>query len=220
MHHYATTTSDSRELVAELEFVWNQIKSNSVSPPGSPPIQTGPPKYRQQSPMTGYRQPDQPESRDGLRVLSPLSDDVEDEDLESLEYDPPRVFQGGRSLDTGAFGRLSSGPEKQSSSRRNPLEQALVRMTVEIAALREQIEATKFGTDRKRRGPGAWTLWFTWAAVRHLCVDAALFGLLILWVKWKHDPIVEQGLRMLFAWTNLQLRKIKVPLPIKSRAKS
>lgn len=31
MHAYASTTSEARELVAELEFVWDQIKSNPAS---------------------------------------------------------------------------------------------------------------------------------------------------------------------------------------------
>lgn len=29
MHQYASSTPEGRELVAELEFVWNQVKANS-----------------------------------------------------------------------------------------------------------------------------------------------------------------------------------------------
>ncbi|KAF3002929.1 hypothetical protein E8E13_003223 [Curvularia kusanoi] len=40
MHQYASPSPDSRELVAELEFVWDQVKSNVPSSSSSSPLQT------------------------------------------------------------------------------------------------------------------------------------------------------------------------------------
>lgn len=39
MHKYAITLTEARELVSELEFVWDQIKSNSASSSSSSPGQ-------------------------------------------------------------------------------------------------------------------------------------------------------------------------------------
>ena len=40
MHKYASPSPDSRELVAELEFVWDQVKSNVPSSSSSSPLRT------------------------------------------------------------------------------------------------------------------------------------------------------------------------------------
>ena len=75
MHVYASSTPEARELVAELEFVWDQVKSNvgsdedgsgENSPPGD----------------GGYEGADRPRRRgeQGMRVLSPGSQPVEDEE--------------------------------------------------------------------------------------------------------------------------------------------
>ncbi|KAH8723556.1 acyl CoA binding protein-domain-containing protein [Phaeosphaeriaceae sp. PMI808] len=40
MHKFASPSPDSRELVAELEFVWDQVKSNVPSSSSSSPMQT------------------------------------------------------------------------------------------------------------------------------------------------------------------------------------
>ncbi|KAJ6261225.1 hypothetical protein Dda_3893 [Drechslerella dactyloides] len=85
MHRYAITTPDARELVSELEFVWDQIKSNQNSPPPTTPQQ--PP--RSQRPSTAVsaasttpqrRHPlglshthSQSVSAAGLQILPPMS---------------------------------------------------------------------------------------------------------------------------------------------------
>ncbi|RQM04769.1 hypothetical protein DH86_00004055, partial [Scytalidium sp. 3C] len=84
MHKYASTTADARELVAELEFVWDQIKNNSASSSHSSHAHGG----------TSYPQPRrfaQPASgSDGpMRVLRPMSENDEADMLSEkrLEYD-------------------------------------------------------------------------------------------------------------------------------------
>ncbi|KAF3925464.1 hypothetical protein ABW21_db0207787 [Orbilia brochopaga] len=85
MHRYATTTPDARELVSELEFVWDQIKSNQqYSSSASPTTQQ---RNSSQQPSTAVsatsatpqrRHPlglshSQSVSAAGLQILPPMS---------------------------------------------------------------------------------------------------------------------------------------------------
>src|SRR5204862_7363015 len=80
MHRYASTTREGRELISELEFVWDQIKSNTSSSSSSPVQAMGIPARLQSH--ANYESIGQRISRaDGsgllrdsrLRVLSPVS---------------------------------------------------------------------------------------------------------------------------------------------------
>lgn len=85
MHQYASQTPEARELVVELEFVWDQIKSNPSSSSSSSPLQSvGVPPLPQHSfPSISGRLArnnyvDSIMARNGmsdsrLRVLSPVS---------------------------------------------------------------------------------------------------------------------------------------------------
>ncbi|KAK6521047.1 hypothetical protein TWF506_001280 [Arthrobotrys conoides] len=82
MHRFAITTPDAKELVAELEFVWDQIKSNETSSSSST---TAAPQQQQQQALlssaatTPRRQPSsglshsQNISATGLQILPPMS---------------------------------------------------------------------------------------------------------------------------------------------------
>lgn len=55
MHAYASQTVEARELVAELEFVWDQVKSNISSSSASSPMQSaGVPPLPQPQPQPSY----------------------------------------------------------------------------------------------------------------------------------------------------------------------
>ncbi|KAE8154382.1 acyl CoA binding protein-domain-containing protein [Aspergillus avenaceus] len=82
MHRYASQTSEARELVAELEFVWDQVKSNTASSVSSSPVQPVAPPLPQQSyasiggrlARSDYEQMAASTRGDSrLRVLSPVS---------------------------------------------------------------------------------------------------------------------------------------------------
>ena len=206
MHRYAITTPESRELVAELEFVWDQIKSNSTSSSASSPGQLAKMRGDQQGPSDN--------DKGGLRMLRPLSEGDEEEEEEDDTGE-------GADMRTGAFGRGDTidppipGDQSQidwdvrNRKWRKRVEQALVKMTVEVAALREQLEAQRSGgTLRRRGGFWAWTLGLAWACLRHVIIDATLLGLLILWAKSRKDPMAEQTLQMLFSWIRLQITRL------------
>ncbi|KAF2845356.1 hypothetical protein T440DRAFT_472679 [Plenodomus tracheiphilus IPT5] len=104
MHKYASPSPDSRELVAELEFVWDQVKSNVPSSSSSSPLQTLsqvglhiPQGYSQQLGQSGRAAMDRRRSSTGdnngndddrpLRVKSPMSQSEEDLEEEEAEID-------------------------------------------------------------------------------------------------------------------------------------
>ena len=220
MHKYASTTAEARELVAELEFVWDQIKSNSVSSSGSSPGQaSGLPGGLQQSrsytsiiPGGGVGARD---DRDGgLRALRPVSDGDEEEIDEEEEMEEAR---DGEYADDGEMVARSGGDEgKRNYEARNRkwrkrMEQALMRMTTEVAALREQLEAKRFLDRQRRKNLWAWMRWLVWVTIRHLVVSAAIIGLVLIWARRKRDKRVEQGLGLLLEVAAEQARRLQIP---------
>lgn len=214
MHKYATTTTEARELVAELEFVWDQIKSNSASSSSSSPGQLG--KSRAQVAQS-YVSNDRPSGNgradegggEGLRMLRPVSDAEEEDEVEDYEE-----TRGGPFDDEESFMAVTGQPrdlDVRNRKWRKKIEQALVKMTTEVAALREQIEAKRIGDGRRRNGLWAWMTWLVWVSVRHLLVDLALLGLLVAWARRKGDRRVEQGLDLLLQYLRQRTRKIRLP---------
>ncbi|OAL44840.1 hypothetical protein IQ07DRAFT_577799 [Pyrenochaeta sp. DS3sAY3a] len=102
MHKFASPSPDSRELVAELEFVWDQVKSNVPSSSSSSPLQTLsqmgmhiPPNYSTPLGQSGRAGLDDDGESHGdddddrpLRIKSPMSQS--EEDLEASEADIDR----------------------------------------------------------------------------------------------------------------------------------
>lgn len=90
--------------------------------------------------------------------------------------------------------------EKRTTRWRRTVEQALVKMTAEIAALREQIATGREYQGKKRRSPGRWIAWFLWLCMRHFFVDVVLIGFLLLWLRRRKDrrieDLVREGLRI------------------------
>lgn len=216
MHRYATTTIEARELVAELEFVWDQIKSNSASSSSSSPGQLVRgqgqqifPSYASISGPSGSRRPDEG-GGEGLRMLRPVSDRDE-------EYDEGQVFEETRGVPFDDEEAVMAAPgqsqdlDVRNRKWRKKIEQALVKMTTEVAALREQIEAKRRRDGRRRNGLWAWMTWLVWALVRHLVVDLALLGLLVAWARRKGDRRVEQGLDLLLQYLRHRTRKRGLP---------
>ena len=216
MHRYATTTTEARELVAELEFVWDQIKSNPASSSSSSPGQLAR-SQGQQMPLvhSGVGGPPGSERADegggqGLRMLRPVSEG-EGGDEEGEEFEGTR---GGPFDDEEAIMAVEGQSwdlDVRNRKWRRKIEQALVKMTTEIAALREQMEAKRAGDGRRRNGLWAWMAWLVWVTVRHLVVDLALLGLLVAWARRKGDRRVEQGLDLLLQYLRHRTRRIRLP---------
>lgn len=222
MHKYATTTPEARELVAELEFVWDQIKSNSVSSSSTSPGQLG--KRGSNSGVDqSYINPNQRLSGEesttaaGLRVLRPVSDGDEDDDDADAEFEDaarnPTAVEEDEDEEAIAIAGTNQIRDPDLSNRkwRRRIERTLVKMTTEIAALREVFDAGRLGDSRRRSGVWAWFHWLIWVGCRHVLVDLALLGLLAVWARRKGDYRVEQGLAILWGYIREKIRKIRVP---------
>jgi hypothetical protein len=276
MHEYASQTAEARELVAELEFVWDQIKFNASSSSSSSPLNTVgvPPLSRSAYGSIGGRLAQSEEyerprrtagDRDSrLRVLSPVSqpeeesyqndrgeDEDEDEEFEEArdslyEHDDadadasttntntntnthtdvsrPKLRRNpvsGMSIDSGGTGLRGSHSHAHSQSHsqsgipgpkdsrwRRRVEQALTKMTAEIAAVREQMEARTVA-QRRRNGLWAWVKWMVWVAVRQILVDIAMLGMLLIWMRLRGDRRVEDRLKTGWAAVKGRLGRVR-----------
>ncbi|KAG7285109.1 hypothetical protein NEMBOFW57_009729 [Staphylotrichum longicolle] len=202
MHKYASTPN-ALELVAELEFVWNQVKSNSPSAAGSSSGQSGgaageqrsgngggiiasPVVRRFQTPMSGTEGP--------MKVLSPMSEEDESErrmaELADQADDDPNDYA------------------RRHDKRSKRMERAIVRLSAEIAALREQIATGREWRARKERGVFAWVGYVFWAVTKHITVDIALLLLLLLWMRRRKDRRLEDNVRSIFRLAREYIRKV------------
>ena len=221
MHKYATTTPEARELVAELEFVWDQIKSNSVSSSSTSPGQPGKRGSNaglDQNLINASQRVNAEEftTAAGLRVLRPVSDgDEEDDEDGEFEGAARHPTAGEEDEDEEAVAVTGTNPTRDLDLRnrkwRRRIERTLVKMTAEIAALREVVDATRIGDSRRRNGVWAWVNWVCWVGCRHVLVDLTLLGLLLVWARRKGDHRVEQGLALLWGYVREKIRRLRIP---------
>lgn len=111
--------------------------------------------------------------------------------------------------DPGSIGGSSGhrdvhDPFNPKTSRwRRRVEQALTKMTAEIAAVREQMEVRTLA-HRRRSGAWAWLKWILWGVMRQIVWDLALLGVLLLWMRLRGDRRVEGRLQT--GWSELKAR--------------
>jgi hypothetical protein len=84
---------------------------------------------------------------------------------------------------------------KREKKWRTTIERALVKMTAEIAALREQIATGREYHGKRRRSLGRWIAWLLWACVGHFLVDVVVLGIVLLWMRRRKDRRVEDLVR-------------------------
>ncbi|RDW88101.1 hypothetical protein BP6252_00133 [Coleophoma cylindrospora] len=202
MHKYASTTAvgfrDARELVAELEFVWDQIKNNSASSSGSSPGR-GVPAYTTQPRQF---QPALPGTEGPMRVISPMSQDDEAE----RESERRLGYNDGDNVEY----EDTQDPRRQTRNWQSKIEKTMVKMTAEIAALREQIATGREFRDRKRRTWTNWLGWFFWISLKHALIDVALLGFVLLWFRRRKDRRLEDLVR---DWLRAGRQRLREILP-------
>lgn len=208
MHRYASSTPETRELVAELEFVWDQIKANSnVTSHESSPTGGGTTRRMSYATLGGSRRKTKEdegdvEGREGLTVLRPVGDEDDEEDFDDEDYEE----------DDTAGRRELRDLDIRNRKWRERIEAALVKTSTEVAALREQIEARRIGgPSMYGKGSGAWPWirWLVWVCMRQLLLDTVILGLAYLWVRRKGDRRLEQGLGLVMQAVKEQLKEIK-----------
>lgn len=242
MHKYASTTPQARELVEELEFVWDQIKNNSQNP-SSGSDHSSPLRHTERG--GGYIQNGSsgvvPSSaaafgdagNEGdvphigrpppMRVLSPVSQADEEEmllDEEREEFVDAPVSQ----LDDGDMAELSEYgaddaelqaaatqprrpvPSQSDGRWRRRIESSLVKLTTEVAALREILEYRRY--DKNKRTLGGWILRLSWWAVQLFMADAVILWVVILYLRRKEDRRLEGAVRVLLGDAVAQVQKV------------
>ncbi|KAH7321175.1 acyl CoA binding protein-domain-containing protein [Stachybotrys elegans] len=192
MHRYASTP-DGKELVDELEFVWEQIKNNSPNSSQSPPNAASEPPRRFQEPRNGSDGP--------MRILSPMSEQDE------AELRSQRQAEIDDEEDDEAQGFGSSEP-RAVTRWQNKVERAITQLSAEVAALREQITTGREWKSKKERSPRAWMGWLFWVVVKHLAVDFALLGVVLLWMRRRKDRRLEDHVRAALAICREYARKV------------
>lgn len=166
---------DAKELVGELEFVWNQIKDNSPgSSFSSPKAGAGGVTRHFQQPTSGTEGP--------MRILNPMSeqDEAELRSQRQMEIDEEEdeVFVGPRS---GRWQRA--------------VERAITNLSAEVAALREQITTGREWRSKKERSIPAWIGWAAWAVFKHVFVDFVVLSIVLLWMRRRKDRRLEDLVR-------------------------
>ena len=99
---------------------------------------------------------------------------------------------------------FNDGKEKDKSKKRwrRTVEQAMVKMTAEIAALREQIATGREYQGKRRRSFGRWLAWLVWICVRHFLVDVVVLGIVLLWLRKRKDRRGSVGIELVFIPTD------------------
>ena len=124
-----------------------------------------------------------------MRVLSPMSQDDE------AEAESRRLGYNDEYDDNDEFNDGNKNEGKKVQKWRRTVEQALVKMTAEIAALREQIATGREYQGKRRRSFGRWLGWLIWAVVRHCLVDVFVLGIVLIWLRKRKDRRVEDLVR-------------------------
>lgn len=213
MHKYASPSPDARELVAELEFVWDQVKSNVPSSSSSSPLQTlGMPSY----PTLGssgesHEYPPPQIQASQMRILNPSGVDAVDENEEFVDAQDPDDHEND-DHDTRQHVRdraVSRGRSASDKQWRRRVEQALVKMTAEVAALREQLESRSLYQHTRRRSFFAFLGRFVWFIVKLIAADLVILGIILLWMRRKKDRRLEGAIRVLLGDAVVQMQKVR-----------
>lgn len=237
MHEYASSTPEARELVDELEFVWDQVRNNSNPASGgsdaSSPLRvvheqrTGYPDMVTSS-AAAFANDEEVASRP-LQVLSPVSQGdeeemhgQEEEEEQEEEHDGEEEFvdapisQFDDTEDLDAQDEADDPPPRRPRTTSNPqdsrwrkrVESALVKMTTEVAALREQLESRSYVASQRRHSLLGWLLRGTWFLVKLVAVDIFLLWLVILYLRRKKDRRLEGAVRVLLGDAVAQMQKV------------
>ena len=206
MHRYASATPEARELVAELEFVWDQIRSNVPSTHG----------HCHHSHPSGHSRHSDNDGddggREGLGIIPPNpADDGDDRD--DGDYGDYGDYGDGGDYDSLA----PPGTTRRYRLWRSRVEKALEKMTTELAALREQLESRRVERQaRQRQLQRGWRraclwLWLALCALaRHLLLEAVLWGAVLLWMRRCGDRRAEEALRAVARFVRDRLRGLRL----------
>lgn len=132
-----------------------------------------------------------------MKFISPMSEEDE------AEQDYQRRMAAGN-----AGGEEDDEYVKRGDKWSKKMERAVVRLSAEIAALREQITAGREWRSKKEKSLGAWMGWLLWLAMKHLILDVLILGLVLLWMRRRKDRRLEDLVRAAVKIGREYVRKI------------
>lgn len=191
MHKYANTSRDGRELVAELEFVWNQIKDNVASSDSSSANPSDPSHVFHQ-PRSGNDGP--------MKILSPMSE----QDIE---------LRSRRQIDEDDEDAVARDEEERQISLQNSrwtrkMERAITKLTAEVAALREQIATGREWKSKKEKSFPSWIRWLIFVVMKHLLIDCVVLCIILVWMRSRKDRRLEDIVRAALRLVREYVKKI------------
>ena len=125
-----------------------------------------------------------------MKVLSPRS---QEDEAEVVPVRQPDIEDREEAYDDGDS---DDGHNRRGAKTwRRKVEAALVKMTAEMAALREQIGNERGWRERRRGTIIAWLCWLIWMALQHIFIDTVLLGVLLLWMRRRKDRRLESFVR-------------------------
>jgi hypothetical protein len=97
---------------------------------------------------------------------------------------------------------------------------SIIKLTAELAAVREQLEARRLFTHTIQFRILRFVTSAIWSSVKHIAIDVIVLGVLLLWLRQKEDQRLESALRVLLGDAvvqaqrlgDKQLNKIQLPL--------
>lgn len=169
---------EARGLVTELEFVWDQIRSNqssltaATSLPGSGGSVHQPPLAP--APYTGEL---------GVVSPNPFGEEEFEEDISGMDTD-----------------------HRSNRKWRRRVEQALAKMATEVTALRERMDDER--ASKRRGRLGHWFLWAFWMVGRHLIIETVFWGCVFVWMRSRGDTRAQEALGQVVRFVKDRLREI------------
>ena len=131
-----------------------------------------------------------------MRILSPMS---EADEADAQDYQ--RKIGDEADNEEGDYVRRGDKWSKK-------VEHALVRLSTEVAALREQITTGREWKLRRQRSLRARLGWFFWIVAKHFAIDLFILGVILLWMRRRKDRRFEDQFRAMLRLGREYVRKI------------
>ena len=130
-----------------------------------------------------------------MKILSPMSEEDE------AERESERRILSGEDDDHGDYVKRGDKWSKK-------MERAIVKLSAEVAALREQITSGREWRSRKEKSVGAWMGWALWTITKHVAIDVLILAVILLWMRRRKDRRLEDHVRGAFVLAREYARKI------------
>ena len=179
-------------LAQKLESEWNEVKDGG-SPQAMQTTAATPssPTRHFQQPLSGADGP--------MRVLSPMSEEDEaeqkEEEVDAEQSPSGAVAEPAEPDDVGKQPGSGKHPQQHDGTWARKMERAVVKLSAEVAALREQITTGREWRARKERSVPAWIGWLVWVVMKHLTVDFVVLAVVLFWMRRRKDRRLEDLVR-------------------------